>query len=310
MSRVSVLVPARNERFLAPTIADLLSKARGDIEVIAVLDGYWPDPALPSDSRLKLLHFGSPRGMRPAINAAVQMSTGSYLLKCDAHTMWDEGFDLKLKADYHEDNWILVPRRYALDPDAWAIDSSNPKYPVDYHYLSYPFERLDDPTCGLHGTEWRSRREARADLLLDDEMSSQGSGWFMSRAHWERLGPLDSVNYGNFIQEFQELGLSTWLGGGAVKVTKRTWYAHLYKGKKYGRGYSMVDTNHQAGAAFCIDYWMHDQWSNRVRDLRWLVEKFSPVPTWPVDLDEAFRDRRGLAAARFARSARDGRRVA
>jgi glycosyltransferase involved in cell wall biosynthesis len=306
VARVTAIVPSRNERFLVPTVKDLLSRAEGDIEVLVVLDGYW-NHDLPADARLKILHHGQARGMRPAINAAVQMSTGRYLLKCDAHTMWDQGWDTKLQADYHEDNWVLTCRRYALDPEAWAIDTTNKKYPVDYHYLSFPFEREDDPTCGMHGTEWRARREERRDVLLDDEMSSQGSGWFMSRTHWDRtIGALDYANYGSFVQEFQEVGLKTWLSGGAVKVTKNTWYAHLYKGKKYGRGYTMADTNHQAGVVYTIEHWMHD----RGRELRKLIEQFSPVPTWPSDLDEAFRNRRGLAAARFAKSASDGKRVA
>src|SRR5690348_9367935 len=79
--RVSIIVPARNERFLLPTVCDLLAKAQGDIEVLVVLDGYWPDPPLPADPRLKILHRGKAFGMRPAINAAVQMSTGEFLLK-------------------------------------------------------------------------------------------------------------------------------------------------------------------------------------------------------------------------------------
>lgn len=289
MARVSIIVPARNERFLQPTILDLLAKATGDIELIVVLDGYWPDPPLPDDKRIKILHHGRAKGMRPGINAAVQISTGDYLLKCDGHTMWDHGYDEKLLADYHEDNWILTCRRYALDAENWTIDHTNRKYPIDYHYLSYPYERPDDLTCGMHGTQWLQRRTDRADIMLDDEMSSQGSGWLMSRKHWNWLGPLDIEKYGNFIQEFQELGLKTWLGGGAVKVTKNTWYAHLYKGRKYGRGYTLGGTNHERGAAFCTDYWMNDRWAERVHDLRWLIEKFSPVPTWPADLDSVFR---------------------
>ena len=302
---ISIIVPSRNETFLTATIRDLLVKASGPIEIICVLDGYW-NHDLPADPRLKILHVGMARGMRPAINAAAQIATGTHFLKCDGHTMWDEGYDEKLKADYHEDNWVLTCRRYALDAEAWAIDRSNPKYPIDYHFLSYPYESLTDPRCGLHGTAWTARREARKDILLDDEMSSQGSGWFMSRAQWNRIGPLNSDAYGNFVQEFQEVGLGTWLGGGAVKVTKRTWYAHLYKGKRYGRGYPMADTNHQAGVVHTIDYWMHE----RGKDLRKLIEKFAPVPTWPADLDEAFTDRRGLAAQRFAASRPDGKAVA
>lgn len=287
MSKVSVIVPSRNERFLVPTVADLLTKATGDVELIVVLEGYH-EHALPyADKRLKVLHHGEAKGMRPAVNAAVQIATGDYLLKVDAHTLWDEGYDQKLVADCLEDNWILVPRRYALDPEAWTIDTSNRKYPIDYHYLAEPFSRHGDSTPGLHGTAWTERRDARKDIPLDDEMSSQGSGWFMSRRYWDRLGPYDP-RYGSFVHEFQELGLKAWLGGGAVKVTKRTWYAHLYKGKRYGRMYSLSGSNHAMGTEFCTWWWMTDQWPQRVHDLKWLVEKFSPVPTWPVDLDAEF----------------------
>lgn len=286
MPRTSIIIPSRNERFLVPTVHDVLAKATGDIEIIVILDGYWPDPQLPDDPRVVILHRGDAQGMRPGINAAVQIARGRYLMKLDAHVMVAEGFDDVLAAEYQEDDWILTMRRFALNPERWAIDTSNSKYPVDYHYLSYPHERPGDPTCGLHGTPWTARREERADILLDDEMSSQGSGWFMSRSHWDRLGEMDIASYGNFVHEFQELGLKTWLGGGAVKVTKRTWYAHLYKGKRYGRGYTMGGTNHQRGSEFCTAYWMADR--SRQRTLRWLVERFAPVPTWPADLDLAF----------------------
>jgi len=65
----------------------------------------------------------------------------------------------------------------------------------------------------------------------------------------------------------------------------------LHKGPKYGRGYSMRGFRHEEGAEFCTDFWMHDRWPQRVHDLRWLIEKFSPVPSWPADLDQAFARR-------------------
>ncbi len=288
MPKVSVIIPSRNERFLPETVADVLSKARGDLELIVILDGYWPNPPLASDPRLHILHHGTAQGMRPSINAAVGIATGDYLMKLDAHCMLAEGFDETLKADCDQD-WIVVPRRYPLDPERWILEErTDRKYPIDYHYLSYPFERPDDPTCGLHGTAWQQRRDARSEILLDEEMSSQGSCWFMSKAHWDRLGPMDVANYGTFQQEFQELGLKTWLGGGRVMVNKKTWYAHLWKGKRYGRGYSFSGARCDEGRTFTNDHWMHDRWRDRMHDLRWLIERFSPVPTWPADLDAAF----------------------
>lgn len=283
MPKLSVLIPSRGERFLGETVRDVLAKARGDVEVVAVLDGYWPDAPLPSDGdpRLVILHTGAARGMRPAINAAARLARGTHLMKLDAHCMLAEGFDVTLLAEC-DDDWLVVPRRHPLEPISWTIQD-NGKPPVDAHYLSYPFERPGDPACGLHGTVWRTRARERLDVPLDDEMSSQGSCWLMSRRHWDRIGEMDVSKYGNFIQEMQELGLKTWLGGGQMKVNKRTWYAHLHKGKTYGRGYFISRGEQTDGTVFARDYWMNDRWESRTRDLRWLVERFWPVPGWPTD---------------------------
>lgn len=294
--KVTVIIPARNERFLAPTVADVLNQARGDVEVIVCLDGYWPTPPLPADPRLRIVHRGDAVGMRRAINAAAAIATGEYVMKLDGHCKLAEGYDVEL-AGTCDGDWVVVPRRHALEPETWSIDTSRPgKYPVDAHYLSNPLERPDDPTCGLHGTIWTARRDARADVLVDEEMSSQGSCWFMSRGHWARLGPMDQARYGPFVSEFQELGLKTWLGGGRVMVNKRTWYAHLYKGRKYGRGYALGPHEFSQGPAVTA-YWMLDQWAERVHDLRWLVERFWPVPGWGDDPERVFAEFRQRRAA-------------
>ena len=280
MSKVSVLIPSRNERFLTQTIRDVLDKAAGDIEVVVALDGY--DTPLVDDPRLKVVHHPDALGMRACINDAASLATGDFLLKCDAHCMFSEGYDKVLARDCDE-TWVVVPRRFSLDPEKWAIDQ-NGKPPRDYHYLCFP-DPHKEHDAGMHGVEWWSRgKERRApEYDIDDNMSAQGSAWFMSRRQWTRLGGLSEVGYGPFTQEFQEIGLKTWLGGGAVKVNKKTWYAHLHKGKTYGRGYSLNGLGVTEGHLWSARHWMNNEEPNMVHKIEWLIERFWPVPSWPED---------------------------
>lgn len=278
MAKVSVIIPSRNEQFLSQTIDDLFVKATGDIEVIAVLDGYWPEPPLKNYDNLILVHRPEPQGMRPAINSAANIAKGKYLMKCDAHCMFAEGFDEVLQADCN-DNWVVIPRRYSLDAENWTILETG-KAPIDAHYLRYPYHDLTH--IAMHGTVWNDRQRERQDILIDDEMSSQGSCWFMSKTHfWDCLDGLHAFGYGPFVQEFQEIGNKTWLSGGAVKINKKTWYAHLHKGKRYGRGYFIGSKEVQYGNRYSVNYWMENKWPDRKYDLKWLIDKFWPVPTWP-----------------------------
>lgn len=288
MAKVSILVPSRNERFLVPTVRDLLAKATGDVEVIAVLDGYW-ELNLPDDKRLRILHRGTAQGMRQAINSAVQIATGEYILKADAHTMWADGFDEVLKRDYLEDNWILIPRRYPLDPEKWAIEErTDRKYPIDAHFLSEPFGKYGDSVPGLHASPWAARRDQRQHIPIDREIGSQGSAYFLSRKCWDWLGGLDQSLYGAFWLENLELSMKCWMRGGAQMRTLNTWYAHLYKGARYGRGYSTRGMGHEDAISYANWFWITDQpLKGRVRTMRSLIEEFSPMPTWN-DIDAIF----------------------
>jgi len=281
---VSAIIPSRNELFLPNTVEDLLRNARGDVEVIAVLDGYWPDPPLINDKRLVILHRGKPMGMRAAINAAASIAKGEYIMKCDGHCAFDEGWDVKLAEDC-EDDWVVIPRRYSLDAENWK-----PRFErtaIDYEFLSYPYWK--EGHYGIHGTIWRIRAKERSspEYLIDDNMSFQGSCWFTPKKHfWGMIGGLQEEGYGTFIGEPQEIGMRTWLGGGRLIVNKKTWYAHLHKGKQYGRGYFIAKAETTAGNAYSVDYWMNNRWEDRIHDIAWLVEKFWPVPGWPEDRSE------------------------
>lgn len=285
---LSVVIPSRSERFLQQTVDDLLLKATGEIEIIVVLDGAWQQ--LRDDPRVIIIHQGtlqSSNGMRECINAGMRVARGEYVMKADGHTMWNQGFDTKLIADY-EEGQVVVPRRYRLDVEKWEVIKDG-RPPVDYMFIAYPYERPFDKTCGLHGDIWKEKQRKRLNVPIDDLMTFQGSAYFMSKKHWEWLGGLSTKQYGPFTHESQEISNKTWLGGGRVVVNKKTWYAHLHKGKKYGTGYGYSNEQwrnwaeeHERGRLFCIDYWIYDKWPERKHDWQWLLDKFGPnIPTWP-----------------------------
>lgn len=304
-NKLSVIIPSRNERFLPETVNDLLTKATGDIEVVVTLDGYWPEPILADHKNLVLVHHGVSKGMRASINSAARVATGKYLMKCDAHCMFEEGFDEKLKADCDED-WIVIPSRWSLDAEKWDI-LHNRKSRVDYHYLSFPYrypgykEEYQDIDPGLHGAVWNDRARTRKDnpeYDIDEEMSFQGSCWFMHTAYFKDfIGYMNEDGYGTFIQEPQEIGLKAWLGGGKIMVNKKTWYAHLHKGRQYGRGYYMSKREVMVGSDYSNDFWMNNRWEQRVHDIEWLIEHFWPVPTWPENWREIINERRARVPA-------------
>lgn len=284
--RLSVVIPNRNSPFTAKTIKDVLSKARGDVEVIVNVDESWNN-TLVEDARVTYIHPSSPVGLRQGINNCVKLAKGEYILKCDDHVMFGEGFDEILKSSHEADNWVQIPRRYALDAEAWKIEErQDDKYPIDYMYIDFPRvgKEHDD---GMHGVPWREMRNERKDHLIDDTPSMQGSCYFMLREYYQSgLGGLSEVGYGQFAQESQEIGFKTWLGGGALKVNKKTWYAHLHKGNKYGRMYQFPGGTVEA-SSWSADHWLNNREPNMIHEFEWFIdEKFPGMPSWPTNWKE------------------------
>jgi len=261
--RLSVIIPSYKDPLLQKTIESLLENAEGEIEIVAVLDGYLPTKPIKEDSRVKVVYLQKNTGMRNAINLGVKNSRGEYIMKSDEHCKFEEGFDIKLLSNI-ENNWIVVPRRYKLDTDNWIVYNEPP---IDYEKLII---NRSDRICG---TPWSSRALERKAILLDETMVFQGSCYVMSREHWDWLGGLQEEGYGKFSQESNEICLKTWLGGGKVMVNKTTWYAH--KHRKHGRTYKFSPSKEIApGNAYSRDFWLNNRWEKRVHDLKWLFDRF------------------------------------
>jgi glycosyltransferase involved in cell wall biosynthesis len=248
---ISIIIPSVNDPRLKDTINNIKQKAKGEIEIISAID----EPR---------------KGMRYRINDAVSKSHGEYILKCDSHCIFDEGFDVKLLSNI-EDNWVVIPRRYFLDTEKWELMDDKP---VDYDKLTVFPDKLS-------GVRWPSRTRQRANKMLDETMVFQGSCWIMSRKHWDWLGGLSEVGYGTFAQEPIEIALKTWLGGGKVMVNKHTWYAH--KHRKFGRTVPPCSSREIREAnIYSRDFWLNNRWDRAIHDINWLFRRFKQ-PEYEAD---------------------------
>lgn len=304
---VSIIIPSRNERHLQRTIDSLLTNAAGDVEVIAILDGGpWPDPPLKDDKRLIVVRHNEPMGMRPSINEGAHIASGTYLMKCDAHCIFCEGYDEILKRDCDRD-WLVVPTRHSIDGPTWERDGEKAavrKRDFNYSILTYPFMRSAYGE-GFHAINVTGNLNARINqqrshLAVDDIIGAQGSCWFQRREYFLWFPPLDHATLG-FYQESQEMCFRILASGGRCVVQKQTWYAHLHKGKQYtgadgrpGRGYFVSlkekDKAEAVVTSWCLDGWpstwpnAHRTFLSMVEQHWWLISQIKDSKySWPED---------------------------
>ena len=295
---LSIVIPSRNISswpYTQKTVDDLFNKATGEIEVIVVLDGYILDPLLKEQKNLTIIYNKESQGMRPAINKGIAIAKGKYIMKVDDHCSFSEGFDEILAADC-DSNWLSVPSRYSLDGENWKR-----KYgPIDYNYLTYPYNLDDQFGFGFHGKKWHGERgftggyfdreKKLKHILIDDIIAFQGSCWFTTKDHFNKIGGMQHEGYLDH-QEAQEMTFKTWLSGGRCVVNKNAYYCHLHKGSQHGRGYRLLKHKMIDSQIYSTDLWLNNKWPGQIHKLKWLIEKDNwwPLEMWPTDWDNPER---------------------
>lgn len=300
---LSVLIPARNEVFLAKTVESILKAIRGRTEIIVVLDGAWADPPIPDDPRVSIIYFPESIGQRAATNQAARLSKAKYVMKIDAHCILDEGFDVKMIADM-KDDMTMIPTLYNLHAFDWVCKKCGdrqyqgptskylvcdkcggmrekeivwkPRFNRKSHY--YRFDKT------LHFQYWGdygNRPEAQGDIV--EILSAQGSCFMLTRERYWALDICDE-KHGSWGQQGVEVAMKTWLSGGRLVTTKKTWYSHMFRtqGGDFGFPYPLSGSDVEKARKYSRSLWQEGKWDKALpgRDLDWLLEKFKPVPDW------------------------------
>jgi glycosyltransferase involved in cell wall biosynthesis len=297
MTDLSVLIPARGEEFLDRTIQDVLEKIEGETEIIAVLDGYTPEPPLKQiDPRITLIYLPISRGQRAATNLAAKIAKGKYLMKIDAHCAFDQGFDVKMMADM-QDDWTLVPTMKNLHAFDWICPNGHRRYQSpsgvctecgkettkDIVWIAknnptsttYRFDKT------MHFQYWSELGKMQQGDLIES-MSIQGSCFMCTKEKYFELD-LCGEEFNSWGQQGVEVACKTWLSGGKVMVTRKTWYAHMFRtqGGDFGFPYENPQSKVNENRELSRQLFKGDTWPKAKHKFQWLLDKFNP-PEWGI----------------------------
>lgn len=315
---ISVLIPARNEMFLAKTIEDILQHSEADTEVIAVLDGAWADPPIPQHDRVNVIYLPVSIGQRAATNMACRMAKGKYIIKVDAHCSFAQGFDRVMLEGFAKmgDNCTMVPVMRNL----WAFDwkcyrcgwkryqSPTPtecpdcmkKYGMSARRSATKIRRkmvwvgkerpqstsycFDSEPHFQYFNEYTHRADYKkmlAETGFTETMSLQGSFFMLTKDKYWELNVCDE-SMGSWGSQGIEVACKTWLSGGRVLVNHGTWYAHMFRtqGGDFGFPYPQNGRLVQEAKKKAKEMFFKSKWEKQIHPLSWLIDKFWPVKGW------------------------------
>lgn len=330
---LSILIPARNEVFLARTVEDLLLNIRGNTEIIVGLDGAWAVPELPQDHRVTVIHYADSIGQRAMTNQLCRLSKAEYVMKVDAHCAFDEGFDLKLLAKMAPD-LTMVPIMRNLHAFDWVCLNGHRRYqgpsgPCRTCGMETKRREVWEPRPGTRQTsyrfdntlhfqyfpEYKNTDEYKADIKtgLTSSMSLQGSCFLLTREKYWELDVCDEA-HGSWGQQGVEVACKTWLSGGRVVCNHDTWYAHMFRTQGGDFGFPYPNPGIEQARQYSKDLWFNNKWSKAIHKLSWLVDKFD-APDWNISkgaiyyTDNRIDEMIGLAAQNSIKRGMGGHKI-
>jgi len=306
---LSILIPARNEMFISNTVEDILKNKRGKTEIIVGLDGEWAEPGIDDHMDVRIVYVSESLGQRAMTNKLCRLSKAKYVIKCDAHCAFDEGFDVKMmEAMKGHDNWTMVPIMRNLHAFDWVCKNGHRRYQGP----SGPCTECGEPTTRdivwfakpspastsycfdktmhfQYFNEFKKRPEGQGDIT--PTMSLQGSFFMLTRDKYWELDICDE-KHGSWGQQGVEVACKTWLSGGQVMVNQKTWYAHMFRtqGGDFGFPYPQSQKQVEKAREYSRGLWLGNKWPLAKHNLQWLIDKFAPVPDWEASGQSATKE--------------------
>src|SRR3990167_2102972 len=296
MYDLSILIPAREEEWLARTVEDILVNKEGKTEVIVVMDGYWAEPGVLDHPDVRIIHLAESIGQRAAQNLACRLSTAKYVAKVDAHCAFDKGFDVKMMARM-EDDITMVPVMRNLHVFDWKCMNCGMRTyqgPKPDQCLNEMCANIDqrfekkvvwNPKTNPQSSAYRFNKnlqfkyfpELRAKLPregLQESMSLQGSFFMCVREKYWELELCDE-SWGSWGQQGTEVAIKTWLSGGRVLCNFDTWYAHLFRTQHgFSFPYPQSGKSQDKARRISRDIFLNNKWEKQKYPLSWLLERF------------------------------------
>lgn len=298
MIELTVIVPGKNEEFMGRTIQDVLDHSSERTEVIAILDGYLPNPPLTiNDERLTLIYNPISVGQRAAANQAARIARGKYLMKLDAHCAFKDGFDVVMLDCFKElgDDVTLAPTMKNFHIFDWVCENGHRRYqspsgpceecskPTTKDVVWYPKPspnsvsfRFDKTMHFQYHGDWGNKHPG--DFV--ETMSLQGSCFMITKEKWFELD-ICSEEFHSWGQQGVEVACKTWLSGGKVMTTRRTWYAHMFRtrGGDFGFPYSNPQKLVNENRELSRELFQKNKWPLAIHKFQWLLDKFD-APDW------------------------------
>ena len=268
--KLSILIPSRQEEFLQQTIDDINKHKETDLEILVGIDD-------------------KPIGQRAMTNELARKAKGDYLLKCDAHVSFSQGFDRELLKVMNQAT-VAVPALCNLYAYDWICAQGHRK-------PNEQFENYDK--CEQCGDEVKKQivwqpipRPIMSNYYFDtnlhfqyhpvqqeeeitETMTIQGSCFVISKENYWDLEVCDE-KFGSWGQQGVEVACKTWLSGGRVITTRNAFYAHLFRTFPYNNLTQDILKTQQHSK----DIFLNNKWPKQKYPLSWLIDKFKSLPDW------------------------------